>query len=159
MKNVEIRSFNVAYMEYFVIMFTRYFRDDFKIEITDKKINESCTRIADFSLSGISTLDFLIVDEKPVGFIYYQIDTPQSNWCEREGWGFIREIYIDPVLRKYGLGARLILHAEEMLYSRGTKNIYLTSDNNATFWESLGYRNANEVSTINHDPIYEKNKS
>ena len=156
MKNAEICSFKDSYMESFIKMFSRYFREDFKIDITDKKICESCARIANFSLSGINKLDFLVVDEKPFGFIYYQIDTPQSNWCEREGWGFIREVYIDPVIRKSGLGARLVLHAEEKLYSKGALNIYLTSDSNDLFWDSLGYRKTEKLSTINNDPIYEK---
>lgn len=143
-------------MQYFIKMFTKYFRDDFKIEITEEEIFKECSRMAEFSISEVSTLDLLFIEEEPVGFIYFQIDTPQSNWCEREGWGFIREIYIEPILRKSGFGARLISHAEERLYSRGAKNIYLTSDNNNTFWKSLGYNNTDEVSTINHDLIYEK---
>ncbi|SHO54019.1 GNAT family N-acetyltransferase [Anaerocolumna xylanovorans] len=156
MENIEIRSFNNGYMQYFIKMFTKYFRNDFKIEITEKEICKACTEIGEFSISGTSTLDLLFLNEEPVGFIFFQIDTPQSNWCEREGWGFIREIYIDPVFRKSGLGARLISHAEKNLYSNGVRNIYLTSDSNETFWDSLGYKKTDEVSTINHDPIYEK---
>ncbi len=156
MKNIEIRPFHNGDIQAFIKMFTKYFRDDFKIEITEKAICKECNAIGESSIAKISSLDLLFLDEEPVGFIYYQIDTSQSNWCEREDWGFIREIYIEPDFRKSGLGTKLILHAEENLYSNGTRNLYLTSDNNDTFWKSLGYNKTDKISTINHDPIYEK---
>jgi len=45
-----------------------------------------------------------LLDDKIIGFVNYQIDTLDSDWCEREGWGFIREIYVDKTLRGKGLG-------------------------------------------------------
>lgn len=155
-ENVEIRSFCINDLCDFTEMFCTYFRNDFKIEISDNKVEESCSEIAKNSVSGVIPLDMLLIDGKIVGFISYQIDTPYSDWCEREGWGFIREIYVNQTLRGKGLGQRLVTHAEKILYNNGVDHIYLTSDEAGKFWGSCEYKKTGKVSDINHDPIYEK---
>lgn len=155
-ENVIIRPFSNSDLNDFKAMFRTYFRDDFEIEITDEKIDEICLKIGRDSNSGLIPLDLLLIDEKPVGFICYQIDTPDSNWCEREGWGFIREIYVRPDLRGKHLGSTLVAHAEKELHSNGAEQIYLTSDEIGKFWISRGYRKTDKVSEINHFRIYEK---
>ena len=137
-------------------MVSLYFRNDFKIEISDKGLDKMCNEISNNSILGISSLDLLIIDEKISGFICYQIDSPNSDWCEREGWGFIRELFIYNNIRGNNLGQVLVNNAEEVLYSNGVKNIYLTSDEAEKFWLSCGYIKTDKVSSINKDPIYEK---
>ena len=155
-KNVKIRRFCINDLYDFKNMFCNYFRKDFKIQIPDNKVDEICLKISENSNSEITPLDLLLIDEKIVGFISYQIDSPNSDWCEREGWGFIREIYVNPTLRGNHLGSRLVTHAEKTLYSNGAEHIYLTSDEAGIFWLSCGYIKTDKVSDINHDPIYEK---
>ncbi len=48
----------------------------------------------------------------------YQIDSPKSDWCQKEGFGFIREIYINEELRNQGLGKILVDYAERFLKSK-----------------------------------------
>lgn len=155
-ENAEIRSFCNNDLCDFTEMFCTYFRNDFKIEISDNKVEKLCSEIAESSISGIIPLDILLLDGKMVGFVCYQIDTPHSDWCEREGWGFIREIYVNQALRGNGLGTKLVTHAEKILYTKEVEHIYLTSDESGGFWNSCGYMNTGKVSDINHDPIYEK---
>lgn len=157
-ENIEIRPFCKKDLCDFKEMFCTYFRDDFKIEIEDNKAEALCLGMADSSMSGITSLDMLLDSGKLAGFIYYQIDNPKSNWCEREGWGFIREVYINRSLRGKGLGAKLAAHAEKVLYAKGAEDIYLTSDEAGEFWSLCGYKETGKVSGINHDPIYEKQK-
>lgn len=157
-ESIEIRPFGENDFCDFKEMFCIYFRDDFKIEIKDNKAEELCLGMAESSRSGITSLDMLSAGGEVVGFIYYQIDNPESNWCEREGWGFIREVYINRSLRGKGLGAKLAAHAEKVLYAKGAEYIYLTSDEAGEFWSSCGYKVTEKVSSINHDPIYEKQK-
>ncbi|HEX3076917.1 MAG TPA: GNAT family N-acetyltransferase [Lachnospiraceae bacterium] len=97
-----------------------------------------------------------MINGETVGFICYQIDTDKSDWCEREGWGFIKEIFINRTLRGKNYGVKLVYHAETKLYAKGVDHIYLTSDEAGEFWNLCGYRNTGIVSSINHDPIYEK---
>jgi len=153
---IEIRPFIYNDLNDFIEMFCAYFRSDFKYEISDHEAEELCSEIAKQSLFGIIKLDLLIIDEKISGFICYQIDTHKSDWCEREGWGLIREIYIKHTLRGKGLGLKLVSHAEKNLYNKGVERIYLTSNEASGFWSSCGYKKTGKVSSINHEPIYEK---
>lgn len=155
-ESVEIRIFCDNDIIDFIKMFCDYFRNDFKHDISDKKAEELCSKIADRMKSGITDLDMLSVNGILVGFISYQIDSPKSDWCEREGWGFIREVYISYNMRGKGLGRTLVEHTERVLYDKGVKHIYLTSDEAGEFWRSCGYKETEIVSVINHDPIYER---
>jgi GNAT superfamily N-acetyltransferase len=156
LENVNIRPFCSHDLSDFKGMFCTYFRSDVKINISDQELESVCHEIADRSLSCSIYVDVLLVDEKSVGFVIYQIDNPKSDWCEREGWGFIREIYIHGSFRGNGLGAQLVAHTETALYEKGAEHIYLTCDEAAGFWNLRGYRNSGHESTINHIPIYEK---
>lgn len=156
LENIEIRPYNNNDLCDFIEMFCTYFRSDFKFEISDHEAKELCTEIAEKSISGAIQLDMLLVDKEMLGFICYQIDSPNSDWCEREGWGLIREIYINQTMRGRGLGLKLVTHAEKILYEKGVEHIYLTSDEAGSFWSSCGYKKTGKVSSINHDPIYEK---
>ena len=78
---------------------------------------------------------------EPAGFSVYQIDAPESDWCKRPGWGFIREFYIKPKYRTNGLGAHLAAYTEEALKKLGADKLYLTSGPAATFWEKCGWKN------------------
>lgn len=155
-EKIEIRSFSSGDLNSFTEMFCTYFRNDFKFAISDDKAEIICSKIAESSISGVVPLDLLLLDEKIVGFVCYQIDTPHSDWCEREGWGFIREIYVNQTLRGKGFGTKLITHAEKVLYDNDVEHIYLTSDGSENFWNSCGYKKTGKVSEHNHNPIYEK---
>lgn len=83
--------------------------------------------------------------EKPAGFSVYQIDTPQSDWCKRPGWGFIREFYVRPECRTKGFGLHLAAYTEQALKKLGAEKLYLTSGPAAAFWEKCGWVNTGEV--------------
>lgn len=81
----------------------------------------------------------------PVGFSLYQIDTPESDWCKKEGWGCIREFYIAKAYRRKGFGTALAAFSERHLRKLGVKQLYLTADTAVPFWERCGYRNTYEL--------------
>ena len=83
--------------------------------------------------------------ENPVGFSVYQIDAPESDWCKRPGWGFIREFYIQPNYRSNGLGTQLAAYTEEALRKLGAEKMYLTSGPGAAFWEKCGWKNTGDI--------------
>lgn len=85
----------------------------------------------------------------PVGFSIYQIDTPESDWCKRPGWGFIREFYIAPEYRLCGYGRQLACYSEAHLRSLGAAQLYLTADDAVEFWQHCGYQNSREICSNN----------
>ena len=105
--------------------------------------------------SGIICIDLLMEEDICAGFSVYQMDTPESDWCKRPGWGFIREFYIDPSFRKTGMGRKLAEHTEVTLRTMGAKQLYLTSDGAIPFWRSCGWTLSQEVCS-NGQPILEK---
>ena len=75
-----------------------------------------------------------------VGFAHVKID---KN--ERPGWGFILEFYIVPAKRKMGLGRGFYNLIEDMLKSRGVKDIWLLATKAIPFWRSLGFKLTGEI--------------
>jgi len=57
LENTEIRPYCNDDLHGFTYIFTSYFRNDFKITISDEKVKNLCSRIAQSSISGITPLD------------------------------------------------------------------------------------------------------
>ena len=74
--------------------------------------------------AGLISADILFDGENFIGFIIYQLDDIDNEWCHREGWGDIREIFVLPQNRGQGLGKFLILTAEFRLKERGVNKSY-----------------------------------
>ena len=137
-------------------MFYSYFLYDFQIDVQYSKIQEICSDIVERAKKQIISLDLLKINNQSIGFIIYQIDSPESDWCQKEGFGFIREVYIKKELRGKGLGRLLVDRAEEYLKNKGVQEIYLTSDNRGVFWNQCGYTKIDEIGYRNQYPIYIK---
>ncbi len=97
--------------------------------------------------SGILRVDLLVTETKPIGFSIYQIDTPESDWCKRPGWGFIREFYVAPACRLQGFGGALAAHSEKQLRDMGAEHLYLTADDGIPFWKHCGWQETEEISS------------
>ena len=132
------------------------FNQDYNIPLTEKQLEELCKEISIAAVEGIVFLDLLFIDGEATGFIIYQVDTPQSGWCEKENWGFIRETYISSNGRKKGYGKELVKYAENKLWCLNVPNIYLTTDDTIDFWVKMGYRNTGEVCDKNDGYILVK---
>lgn len=152
----QIRIFNEGDVGAFVDIFDHYLRGELSINLTDEQLAAVCNALIN-SVRGRNTwLDLLFWQGRLIGFINYQIDSSCSDWCERAGWGFIREVYVRPEFRGTGRGGQLVRHAEGVLRGNGAKSIYLTSENTGSYWQAQGYKHFGEFSRINKDPIYEK---
>ena len=116
--NVEIKTFEESDYESFVKMFNSYFLNDCQIKLKYSKIEEICSEIIEMSKREVSPLYLIKLNKKPVGFIIYQIDSPRSDWCQKEGFGFIRELYIEKEYRKRGLGNFCFLMLKKSLKIR-----------------------------------------
>lgn len=89
--------------------------------------------------AGVISIDLAFVGDDLAGFSVYQLDTHESDWCKRPGWGFIREFYIAPVFRGNSKGRILSMHTEKSLRKLGAERLYLTTTTAAPFWQSCGW--------------------
>lgn len=112
----------------------------------DTGIPESIIRTRIFDLihslldREIIHIDLLHAEGTLAGFSVYQIDTPESDWCKRPGWGFIREFFISQEFRRHGAGQALAAHTEAQLRSLGAEGLYLTSTGAVPFWQRCGWQ-------------------
>lgn len=153
----KIRPYTASDYRAFEDMFDACFADDYKIDLTREQLEEICAGITQQIEAGILFVDLLTQEGVAKGFIIYQIDSPQSDWCEKEGFGFIREIFIAPDLRNKKHGKDLVVHAESRFKALQVPNIYLTSAEESTgFWAKMGYQDSGEICDRNHDRIFIK---
>lgn len=107
-------------------------------------------------IAGLIGVD-LIYDGEPVGFAIRQIDDIDNEWCYREGWGDIREIYIEPSRRRCGLGKFLLYTEELKLKEAGANKTYcLPAKGAESFFEVCGYTKTDEYDDEFDCFIYEK---
>lgn len=154
-KNIEIKPFEDFEFKFFVNMFYSYFLNELNLELQYLQIEEVCLNIVETVKKGVVFLDLLKIENEPKGFIIYQIDSPESDWCQKEGFGFIREVFVERELRGQGLGRFIVTHVENVLRNKNVNIIYLTSDN-GTFWSKCGYEKTCETGYKNQEPIYIK---
>ena len=134
------------------------FAQDYKLSLTRDQLERWCNTLINHAAAQIVFLDILTVDGVPHGFILYQIDSPKSDWCVKEGYGFIRELYVTADYRNAGYGKALVSHAEHRLTQCGVPGIYLTTDMDEAmgFWARMGYSNTGEIYAENNAPVFMK---
>ena len=125
-----------------VTMMTSYFPEvhaDIPQEIIETKLIDLIESQAEKKLIQV----FIAFEgEIPAGFSIFQIDSQGSDWCKREGWGFIREFYVFPDHRRRGTGRELAGFSKAKLTEMGVHNLYLTCDSSEqaeSFWQSCGW--------------------
>lgn len=107
--------------------------------------------------AGLISADILEADGAFAGFVIYQRDEIDNEFCLREGWGDIREIFVIPSLRRQGLGKFLLYTAEMKLRESGTDKAYcLPNDESEKFFTSCGYARSNLYNEEFDCFIYEK---
>lgn len=152
----EISSYQKSDFSCFKKVFGEYFLHDLKCELSDQDLEKICFGIDEQVTNKVVFLDLFKHNQELKGFVIYQIDTPKSDWCEKEGYGFIREMFISADVRKLGFGKKLAQHAENHLKQLGVSQFYLTCDENQEFWIKLGYVNTGDICEKNESPIFIK---
>jgi GNAT superfamily N-acetyltransferase len=145
----EIRPYSGSDQTVFENLFLDYFFTDYKIILSEAQLIEICGDIIQLVKAGSSFLDLLFTDDRPIGFILYQKDSLDNEWCAKEGWGFIREIFVSRCFRKRGYGKHLVTSAEQKLKGLSVPGVYIALEDNPDFWLKRGY--------VETDEIYEKN--
>ena len=89
--------------------------------------------------AGLIFADLLEADGVFAGFVIYQRDDIDNEWCPMEGWGDIREIYVSPEHRKKGFGKCLLLAAEKKLCELGAGKAFgYPAPNNGKIFNNCG---------------------
>ncbi|MCL2407608.1 MAG: GNAT family N-acetyltransferase [Defluviitaleaceae bacterium] len=150
---MEIRKFNDSDFDVFTLMVGVCFVEDYKIALANIPLIGLCEDMVQKAKAGIIFIDILHLDNTPIGFIEYQVDSPESDWYEKEGCGCIREMYIQKEHRGRGYGKFLAVHAGDELRKLGVPYIYLTADDAIDFWLSAGYTDTGEICDKNGGKI------
>ena len=154
----KIRKYSSHNRAAFIRMLDIYFSQDCNLTLTQDQLGRWCDTLARQAAAQIVFLNILTVDNAPQGFILYQVDSPESDWCIKKGYGFIRELYVAADLRDAGYGKALVSHAESQLKQHGVPGVYLTADVDESmgFWTKMGYHGTGEICRENNAPIYLK---
>lgn len=127
-------------------MLVEYFVFDLKCGIPEEIVRGKLMElITCYAKKRIIHIAVALERETPIGFSIYQIDSAESDWCKRPGWGFIREFYIARGHRGKGCGRALADYTEHQLRNLGATQLYLTSDDAIGFWQRCGYSNKHEM--------------
>ena len=132
------------------------FHQDYKMPLTKEQLDMWQNTLIRYASAEVVFIDILTIDDAAQGFILYQIDSPESDWCVKEGYGFIRELYVAANLRGRGYGKALVSHAESQLKRRCVPRIYLTTDDATDFWIKMNYQDSGEICSSNNMPIFIK---
>ena len=155
---IKIREYSASDRIAFIEMLVTCFSQDYKLSATQAQLEGWCDTLEQQAAAQIVFLDILTIDDAPQGFILYQIDSPESDWCVKEGYGFIRELYVAKDFRNAGYGKVLVSHAENKLRQRCVPGLYLTTDMDeaAIFWTKMGYQDSGEICPENNAAIFLK---
>jgi len=150
-----IRPYQNSDFDAFAQMVGVCWTEDYKEVLSDNPPVKMCKSMVLSAADGIMPIDLMCIDDSPIGFIMYQIDSPKSDWCQKEGYGCIREMYIRKDYRKQGYGKILVAHAENEIKKLAAQHIYLTADddNAIAFWQCIGYFDTGEICEANNSNI------
>lgn len=151
-----IIDFTPSYYGAWAELFCTYFESDLgSIPEHDILLKKLCPFIFGQWEQGFVRIRLAVEGDTVIGFSIFQIDKPESDWCKRPGWGFIREFCIHKNYRHRGFGKLLALDSERLLAEMGAEQLYLTSGDAIGFWERCGYTGTEETCS-NDLPILTK---
>lgn len=156
MDRIILRPFTPRDRQGFADMMYDYFNSDLKEELSYERLSVVVARI-EYEMNIYPLyLNILTAGERPIGFVIFQIDTPENPWGLKPGWGFIREMYINKRFRRRGLGRSVVAEVFRFLRDAGVNNAYLTADSDGSrvFWQSLGFVDSGEICEKNELSIY-----
>jgi len=160
MNRLEFKPYTPDDRQIFTAMLCDYFNNDLNEGMDPGRFPLIAARI-EYEIGIYDMCLYILYAQELAGFIWFQTDTPENPWCLKPGWGFIREIYICPQLRRLGLGEAAVREAVSLLRKSGVKKIYLTteSQNTRTFWNKLGFYDSGEICVKNGLNIFINKKS
>lgn len=123
-------------------LLNRYYREGEDAETPQEEIDSFIQYLFDLcvreKISGC-----IAYENVPVGFVLWNIDTPDGVFSNKPGYGTILEIGITHDHRGQGLGRQLAAYAESQMEVTGC---YVCAYGPAErFWEKCGYLDSGEI--------------
>lgn len=136
-------------------LLTGYYREGEDADTPQAELDDFISYL--FGLCTDGTISGAIAfEDKPVGFVLWNIDTEGSPFSNLPGHGTMLEIGVVPEARRSGLGRTLAAHAEAEMSRQGVEKFYVCAYGPAiAFWEKLGYKKTDMIAE-NDLPIYAK---
>ena len=145
-----IIPYEETYRDRLTELFIDYWLTDLGIGEADPRITPTLlrTRLFPHILGEVSggavRADIVLEEGELIAFSLYQIDSPDSDWNHRPGWGFIREFCVKREHRGKGVGRALAEHTERRLLEMGAEKLYLTTHSADKFWSACGFTDTGE---------------
>lgn len=138
---MQINLLNNNNRDGFCALFKDYYEELGCDEDADHLLDEYVLADCDAGLLKIAVYE----EGEACGFVIWQIDGIENEWCLKEGLGDVRELYVSPTARQRGAGSALLAFAEERLKDGGAKSAYtLPADGAQAFFISTGYVQSEE---------------
>ena len=145
---------NKIFYKLFKVYFIELFGNNTEVNMTDKEILEAFEYFKNGMVNELYWIYFCSLDNEIIGFVIAQIDTPEKDWCQKQGWGFIREFFINLPYRKKGYAKLMCKFIEDIFIQNKANKAYITSDDE--LWEKLGYKYLGEIDKITKQKIFIK---
>lgn len=138
---MQINLLNKNNRDSFCALFKDYYEELGCDEDVDHLLDEYVLADCDAGLLRIA----VAIDGAACGFVIYQIDSIENEWCLKEGMGTVRELYVSHARRGGGVGTKLMEFAEGQLKEGGAKGLYiLPAEGTQAFFISRGYEESDE---------------
>ena len=133
MEFVDVR--NAGY-EVFHHLLNEYYRDGEDAETAQSEIDSFVEYL--FGLCQAGEIFGCIAREvTPIGFVLWNVDSPEGAFCQKPGFGTILEIGVSKKTRGNGIGKMLTDYAESKM---AVERYYVCAYGPAeSFWEKCGY--------------------
>lgn len=91
------------------------------------------------------------------GFVIWQIDDVINDWCFKDGWGDVRELYVLPDMRGRGTGSALLQFALQALKAEGAQSVYtLPAEESEGFFIKCGFEDCAEYCADTDNKVFSK---
>lgn len=131
-----------AEYEVFHKLLNAYYRDGEDEQTPQAQLDAFICHLYDLCVSG-GISGCIAMDHGPVGFVLWMIDSKESPFSQKPGYGTILEIGVFPDSRNVGLGRKLAEYAESKMQAQA---YYVCAYGPAeTFWKKCGYTDSGEL--------------
>ncbi len=138
---MDYRQYSSGDLPAFSDLVTHYYLEDLGAPFSEEQVRATAVdQFSRLAQRGAAPIVLAVHEDTPVGFVIFQIDSPGSDWNDRPGWGFVRELYVAPTFRGQGVGSTLLAIAAQVLSESGAQDAYaLATPDSLGFWERAGW--------------------
>ena len=123
-------------------LLNEYYRDGDDAQTPQAEIDAFIQYLFDFCQSG-KISGAVCMEEEPLGFVLWNVDSEDSPFSQKPGFGTILEIGVRKNVRRAGIGRKLVNLAEDLM--RADRYYICAYGPAQMFWSRLGYEFSGET--------------